>query len=347
MKSEIERIKDAVVDFADFVQSIIFIGSIINAVAAPIIKIFEDMPLPNWISKYSEIFNVTSIGYLVNCIIMVVFIVKLVVVITLKNTTKNEELIHIIDCLHTNYIHNMRNHIHHLEETEKLLPKKLYKNIEKFERYYNDEYKTLESITQDCVNQVSDVINEFIGMPAAGKSSICACIKMISIHEKNKTIEERSLVTLARSKNSTNERKQKNKKDIIGKNTDFLDLSEGYRNYYYGIGLREKYESGEYINSTPNFSYESTIVVPIRYTSLKKEIKINSEEKKKQIEINVKNDVDIVGYLCIDTEKVFSDWEKSDEVKKVVKILALYADTLYIYLSAFRKTFERTIKGKD
>lgn len=347
MESTIERIKDAVVGFVEFIQSIIFIGSILNTLVAPAIKIFEDMSLPNWISKYSEIFNVTSVGYLVNCIIMVVFIVKLVVVIILKDKTKNEELIDIIDCLHTNYFHNMRDHIHRLEETEKLLPKKPQKGIDKFERYYNDEYKRLESITQSCVNQVSDVINGFMGMPEKGKSSICACIKMISIYEKDKPIAERSLITLARSKNSSNKRIQKNKKDIIGKNTDFLDLSEGYRNYYYGIGLRGKYEKGEYNNSTSNFSYESTIVVPIRYTSLKPEIKMNSKGKKKQVEIKVKNDVDIVGYLCIDTEEILSDWENSDEVKKVVTILALYADTLYIYLSAFRRTFEKEIAGKD
>ena len=238
----------------------------------------------------------------------------------------------------------MRDHMHQLEETENLLPGEIHnKDIKEFENHYNNEYKRLGNITQECVNQVSDVINELMGMPEKGRGSICACIKMISIHEKDKPIAERSLITLARSKNSSSKRKRKTEKDVIGKNTDFLALSEGYRNYYYGIDLRKKFEKGDYINSTPNFSYESTIVVPIRYTNLEPKVKVVSKGKKKQVEINVKNDVDIVGYLCIDTEKVLYDWENNDEVKEIVKILAVYADTLYVYLSAFRRTFGKEI----
>lgn len=176
-----------------------------------------------------------------------------------------------------------------------------------------------------------------MGMPHEGKSSICTCIKMVSIYEKDKPISERSLITLARSKNSSATRMDKTKKNVIGQNTDFLDLSKGYRNYYVGVNLIDKFKKGEYNNSTPNFAYESTVVVPIRFSDVYSDIKVASKEKR--VEIKVRSDVDIVGYLCIDTEKVLNEWKKADEVKKVVKMLAVYADSLYIYLSAFRRTF--------
>lgn len=342
MKSKRESVKDVVIGYVDFVQSLIFIVSIVNAIIAPIVKKFKDIALPSLIRKYVDFFDFSSTVYWINCIIMALFVIKLIYVITKKNRNSSKELIDIIDCIHTNYIHCMRDHMHQLEETENLLSKDINDDVKKFERYYNDEYKRLESIAQECVNQVSNVLNKFVGMPEKGKDSICTCIKMISINEKDKPIAERSLITLSRSENSSNKRRiRKNKKDIIGENTDFLDLSNGYRNYFYGVGLKEKYKRGEYKNSTLNFSYESTIVVPIRYTNLKQEVEVISEKGRKRIEITVKNDIDIVGYLCIDTEKKIYDWKKRDEVKEIVKILALYADTLYVYLSAFRKTFEK------
>lgn len=171
MNNKSEGTKNFIVGFTDFFQSLIFIGSIANTIIAPIIKMFEKMSLPSWISKYSEIFDMKSIGYWINCVVMVFFIIKLVIVITHKNQDKNEELINIMDCLHTNYIHNMRDHIHELEETEDLLPRKKHKDIKNIEKNYNYEFKRLENITQECVNQVSDVINGFMGMPEEGKAT--------------------------------------------------------------------------------------------------------------------------------------------------------------------------------
>ncbi len=340
MKRKGKNVIAVIFKYLSRAQDVIFFCTVVNTVIAPGIQVTKRaFTFPDWVIKYSEFFKIKSFNYWINAAILAFFFIKLIIVVFKKNETKDEELLSIIDSLHKYYFHNMRNHIYQLEETEHLLPKAVHCDINKFERYYNDEYKKLENIAQDCVNQVSEVINDFMGLPRNDKKSICACIKMISIYEKNKPIAKRSLITLARSQNSSHKRIQKNKKDIIGENTDFLDLSEGFRNYYYGVGLREKYKKGEYANSTIDFSYESTIVVPIRYTSLKREIKRN----KKQIEINVKNDVDIVGYLCIDTEKKLTDWENNAEVKNIVKILALYADTLYIYLSAFRRTFEKQI----
>ena len=93
MKNKKERIKrgkikNAIVEFSDFVQSSIFILSVVNTIMAPLIKMFEKMSLPSWISKYGEIFDVKSIVYWINCAIMVLFIVKLGVVITQKNEEK-------------------------------------------------------------------------------------------------------------------------------------------------------------------------------------------------------------------------------------------------------------------
>lgn len=340
-KDEKGKFATGLISTVDLVQSVIFIISIINAVMAPVVEKIKGIDMPQFVDKYFDLFNTTSVAYITNCIIMLFFLIKLVVSIIYKNKRRNEDVIGIINCLHENYIHNMRNHVHRLEEIEEeMLDEDAFQNTKIFERYYNNEYKELERVAQQCVNQVSNILNEFMGMPSEGGNSICTCIKMISIYEKDKPISERSLITLARSENSPRKRKQKVGKDIIGENTDFLDLSEGYRNYYYGINLKDKFKKGEYHNSTPGFLYESTVVVPIRFADLHSEVNVNhSDNKKRTVEIIIKNDIDIVGYLCIDTEKVFRSWEISEEVEDIVKILALYSDSLYIYLNAFRRTF--------
>lgn len=344
-KSERGKIITTLIATADLSQSVLFILSIVNAVMTPVVEKIKEIDFPKYVKSYFSFFNTTSIAYFVNCIILLFFLLKLAFVLIYKNKRRNEEVIEIINCLHENYIHNMRNHVHRLEEIEEELSD-CGEDTKMLERYYNIEYRELEKVAQQCVNQVSDIMNEVMGMPSAGGNSICTCIKMISIYEKDKPISERSLITLARSYNSPRKRKQINKKDIIGANTDFLDLSEGYRNYYYGINLKDKFKKGEYYNSTPNFSYESTVVVPIRFADLHSKVNVtHSDNKKRNIEINVENDVDIVGYLCIDAEKVFHSWEKSQEVEAIVKILALYSDSLYIYLNAFRRTFAEKFGG--
>lgn len=345
---EINTVKEYIVNFSDFLQSLIFISSIVNTIMAPVIEKIEDVDFPDWINSYAAIFNTTSVEYLVNCIIMIFFIIKMIVVITGRSAKRNEEIIDVLDCIHTDYIHDVRNHIHQLEEMkEALLDINISKDIKLYEMLYNREYKTLQEVAQRCVNQVSEFINNWMGLPNYGPDSICVCIKMVSIYEKDKPISDRSLVTLARSRNSSSKRR-KTKKDIIGKNSDFLDLSKGYRNFFYGINLKEKFEKGEYKNSTPGFSYESTVVVPIRFSDLHSNVNLwRSEKKKCKIEINITSDADIVGYLCIDSEKVFREWTRSNEVRKIVKILALYADSLYVYLSAFRNAFTiKKIGGK-
>lgn len=341
-------IGESIVGFADLVQSLIFIGTIINSVMAPVLDKFDELKLPQFIIGYVNFFNIHSIQYFVNCAIMVFFIVKLVIVLKFQNKKRNEEIISVIDCLHTNYIHDMRNHIHDLEKLEKRTFDMSNKDdVKNYEDLYNSHYKILGIVAQQCVNQISDIINECMGMPNKGKESICTCIKMVSIYEKDKPISERSLITLARSKNSSRKRMQNVGKHIIGKNTDFLDLSKGYRNFYYGINLKNKFEKREYNNSTPDFSYESTVVVPIRFSDMHSTVNFFPEKKKKsRLEIQIKNDVDIIGYLCIDTEKILQEWENSKQVEKIVKILAFYADSLYVYLSIFQKTFMIDMGGR-
>lgn len=330
-----EKLKDSIINITEFIQSLIFIGSLINAVMAPVIGKLEKVNLPKCVEQYAEFFNTTSMVYAINWIILLFFAIKLFVVIMSNNIKRNTALIGLMDALHINYIHDMRNSIYRLEEIT--LSKNIAENTN-YEVLYNAEYKLLEHVAQKCVNQVSEVLNDCMGLPRTGKTSICTCIKMVSIYEKEKPISERSVITLARSANSSSARTTE--KHIIGKNSDFLDLSKGYRNFYSGINLKKQFEQGEYQNSTKDFAYESTIVVPIRCADIQSAVSVApTEGRNKEVEIKIQSNIDIVGYLCIDTEKVLREWGKIENVEKVVQVLAFYADSLYIYLSAFRKAF--------
>lgn len=334
-------IKNFLIEFCDLIQSLIFLGTIVNAIMAPVLENLDKSKLPECLVVYSNFFSITSFKYILNCAVLTFFIVKLVIILMYRNKHNNQKLIDFVDHLHKDYIHHMRNHIHALEETEKEISNIDIKDKPKeYERLYNSEFKILENVAQKCVDQISDIINESMGMPSDCVNSICTCIKMVSVFESDKDISQRSLITLARSENSSNKRKQSITKNIIGQNTDFLDLSNGYRNVFYGIDLKNKFQKGEYNNSTPNFSYDSTIVVPIRFADSVLDVSVSpSYKKKRKVEIKIKRDVDILGYLCIDTAKKLHEWEKYDEVTKVVKILSIYADSLYVYLRTFQQTF--------
>lgn len=339
--SEWGKTGESLVAFTDFIQALIFIGSSINTVLAPLLGKIGSEKLPELLKKYADFFSLFSIQYIVNCVILVALFTKFLLVAIRGNIKKSKTVIDIMDFLHADYIHDMRTHIHKLAKAEKNISKMdLPKQVKEFEELYNNEYKSLQNVAQKCVNQVSDVLNECLGTSDDKKDTICTCIKMVSIHEKDKPISERSVITLARSRNSSSKRSRKIGKHIIGENSDFLDLSKGYRNYFFGVNLKDKFDKGEYNNSTPNFSYESTIVVPIRFSDMYSKVDVVPiAGKKKKLEINIKSDVDIAGYLCIDSEKVFHEWEKIENVEKIVKVLAFYADSLYIYLSTFQKTF--------
>lgn len=334
-------IKNFFIEFSDFIQSLLFLGSIVNAIMAPAIENFDKSKLPECLVIYSNFFSISSFKYILNCAVLTFFIVKLVIILVYRNKKNNQKLIDFVDRLHKDYIHDMRNHIHVLEKTEKeILNMDILNKSREYEQLYNAEFRILENVAQKCVDQISDIINEYMGMPIDSENGICTCIKMVSVFESEKDISQRSLITLARSKNTSNRRKQSITKNIIGQNTDFLDLSKGYRNVFYGIDLKNKFKKGEYNNSTPNFSYDSTIVVPIRVADSVSEVSVlPSYKKKRKVEIKIKRDVDIVGYLCVDTVKKLHEWEKYDEVVKVVKILSIYADSLYVYLRAFQQTF--------
>lgn len=334
-------IKNFLIEFSDLIQSLLFLCSIVNAIMAPVIENLDKSKLPECLVVYSNFFSISSFKYILNCAVLTFFVVKLVIVLGYRNKKNNQKLIDFADRLHKDYIHDMRNHLHALEKTEKeILNIDIEDESKEYERLYNTEFRMLEIVSQKCVDQISDIINEYMGMPMDSANGICTCIKMVSVFESDKDISQRSLITLARSKNTSNRRKQSITKNIIGENTDFLDLSKGYRNVFYGIDLKNKLKKGEYNNSTPNFSYDSTIVVPIRFADSVSQVSIlPSYKKKRKVEIKIKRDVDIVGYLCIDTVKKLHEWKKYDEVAKVVKILAIYADTLYVYLRTFQQTF--------
>ncbi|MCR5235244.1 MAG: hypothetical protein K6E53_15275 [Lachnospiraceae bacterium] len=321
----------------DKIESIIFFVVAANSVMKPFFQWVAEQQLFVPLTLYYDYLIRPKLVYIGNVIILFIFLVKLVYVFNRKRINEYSAIINLYDILHKDYFHNMRTSIVHIEQMEDIVKNALENEcFEEYELLYTQGYSELMNVVQDCVNQVSDIMNDYMGMPEIGKGTICACVKMVGIDESTKSIEGKSLVTVARSKNTPTKRKRKVKKDIIGKNTDFLNLSKGYRNYYAGTRLHELQKSGKYNNSTEHFAYESTIVVPLRYQSIKTNVKKN---RNRTIEIKVNNDVDIVGYLCIDSTKVIDEWNNPDEIDQVVKILSVYADSLYIYLHSFRNVF--------
>ena len=328
----------------DVVESILFLGSCINAILIPVIGHSRWLSkIPQFLVKYVEFFDTQSGQYIINCLILVFFIVKLFVTCHRNNKINNEIIIETLGDLHDKCIHDMRDHIHHLASIRSQI------NKENYDKLFTEEFKRLQAIATQFADQVSSIINGLMGIEVdnekssrKGNESVCACIKMIG-NTESKPIAEKTVITLARSKNTPKYRyTEKNDKNIpvIGKNTDFLDLSEGYRNYYNGVRLREKFCKGEYNNTTENFKYESTIVVPIRFSGLEVKLHIITRKKVKQIaEINTKNDLDLTGYLCIDSEAVLEDWEDPIKVKKILKIMSVYADLMYIYMREFLSSF--------
>lgn len=53
-RCENEKIKDAIIDITDFIQSLIFIASIINTVMAPVIEGIEEVIFPEFINMLTS-----------------------------------------------------------------------------------------------------------------------------------------------------------------------------------------------------------------------------------------------------------------------------------------------------
>lgn len=148
-----EKVRDGIIVAVDFIQSLLFLGSIINAVMAPVIEKAKGVNFPECINKYADFFSTDSTKYVINCAIMLFFIIKLFVGIIRKNSKRNEEVIQVMDYLHKDYIHNMRSHMHHLEEVEDSIRDiNISKKVKQYEKLYNAEYKKLECVAQQCVD---------------------------------------------------------------------------------------------------------------------------------------------------------------------------------------------------
>lgn len=274
-------------------------------------------------------------------IVIVVLFGKSVYSCSKRTAESNKRIIGLMTGMHDKYIHLMRNHIVELETLgETILQLNLAEKEDRktYEKYFDREHLTLENNLTNCVNNIQNVLDEMMGFKTGDPEAICVCIKMVGIGENSKAAEKRTLITIARSSNTKKYRKRPLQKDIIGDNSDFLELSRGYKNMYYGTNLRQKHEKGVYLNSSRGFEYESTIVVPIRYRVVKTSHKIDDNRKSVRVILDAKSD--IAGFLCIDSTKIIPEWEKSEKVRDIVNVLSPYADSLYIYLHSFFKVFD-------
>ncbi len=342
-KSKHSRAVNGVFDVIERIVTIVELIDILAFLAKAVYQFIEESGENSITYILKAVFlSPVTIGLFVILVLLIITDILLTVHITKRD---NIDFFGFMQDLHEEFIHEMRNHIHQLENiTVPSYDVDDEKAISSFNREYNVEYKELQKITKQCVDQVSHVINNLMGIDYDDKGSICACIKMVSIDDEKLPIEKKSLWTIARSENTDAKRKKSsNSMSVIGANEDFLNLSNGYQRFYSNTDLTKKYNAGKYRNSTPNFMYESTIVVPIRYNEMKSEtinLPSDEDEKKRIVQLKLESHSDIAGYLCIDSTEVFKEWDDTDEVMKIVNILAVYADLLYIYLTTFKKTFK-------
>ena len=156
---------------------------------------------------------------------------------------------------------------------------------------------------------------------------VSVCIKRVIA--TGKETDDWEIKTLARSANVDNDRHE-GKSTTVGENSDFkVILSPEYQAVTFACMDLNKVQHAfikefriPYKNSTKDYlkKYQSTIVAPIRIESSKMNPKIQKEF------LNI--DYHIIGFLCIDTKKIF---RHGTELKfdAGIEIAKATADSLY------------------
>lgn len=227
--------------------------------------------------------------------------------------------------IHIKLIHDIRYKIVELENINNRLEKYAHDNdIKSIEKDYIIELDNLKRTLCSYIDSLSVYLSQY------RDDNISVCIKLFSKRDRRRTdfLNER-IITIARSSN-TKEIRTNDDNTIVGNNTDFANLCNGQSIFFGCANLSEKESAGLYCNDSTNWEkglYNSTLVAPIRYNA--KDSKSSNNTVKP----------DIIGFLCIDSKKNVYEWENQDSFE--LQLLAIFADSLYIYIKEFYECYEK------
>lgn len=279
--------------------------------------------LPNlWLSSSDYVLHFCIVAF----IISFVCLISRIIVVTIKNKAASFYIQRkLIEFVHQELIHKIRNNVVELEPlNDKIQKFAKDNNMDAISECYNNELKELKQNIQYYVDQLEHYLSQY------REDTISVCIKIFRNRDRNRNeFQEEEIITLTRSSNTESER-ESTLSTFVGQNTDFTNLCLGRMIFFGSSDLSIMEESGQYINDSENWKknkYVSTLVTPIRYYN---DDFNNTRERKIE--------PDIIGFLCIDSEKIVKEWEHSDSFE--LQMLAAFADILYVYLKEFYKCFE-------
>ncbi len=174
------------------------------------------------------------------------------------------------------------------------------------------------------------------------------CLKLIGLTKNHpsgnngQSLDNYYVQSFARDMVSAEQKKHddenENEKHIVGKNTDFSDLAEMRRNYFFegNVWGGDHYRNTSFPEHKPTSSkglvYNSVIVLPIRYKLDAQEIE---ERKQAGTPDSALGDQDLYGFLAIDAKPRNAFNERYD-----VQIGAVIADALHPVLTAYNKVIK-------
>lgn len=192
--------------------------------------------------------------------------------------------------------------------------------------------ETLSSIYKGrLVQMLDDLCSVMVSMTGR---DVSACIKLVSPHDLKGNLDDCTLVTFCRSRNSATARLQYDGSfpAKIKDNTDFYVVlhNENKDNCFYADDLRKidkklREAGNKYKNTNPNWEeyYIGTIVVPIR---LKLNLLIGAQKRRDE-------DYDLLGFLCVDSLSADAFTKKQRECN--VNIMHSFSDAIYVLLGQY------------
>lgn len=286
-----------------------------NKTFAENLKISNDIILTN---IYYNNFWIVILG-----ILILLSILKFLYNAINAKSNNIKQMLLLLKMIHVTFIHDIRSKI---VETDMSISRKIEITQQQhgdIDLLYNNEFEKLKENIQPYVDALGSYLSEY------RNKKISVCVKTFLNGKTNKKdYLDEELITLARSYNTRNARNRTHH-SIVRNNTDFIDLCCGQSSFFSRTNLKELYDAGLYKNDSPKWwlQYNCTLVTPIRY--------YNKDGENE----NVKIDIDVIGFLCIDCKENIEEWKNNNSFE--LQLLAIIADSLYSYIRVFYNCFEK------
>ncbi len=229
---------------------------------------------------------------------------------------------HLMKILHKKIVHVIKLETISMKETNKKIESF---ELGDFEFAFKQQYDKITDLLQRFTNVISKYLTRY------RNKDISVCVKLFCERIPfNKNFENSYVYTVARSNNTSEKRSLEDEKTKIKTNSAYIEICEG-RKSFFGCGdLKHKKDyKNNSLNWSSKHSYNSTLVIPIRFYKKTTSLANNST--------NINVSIDIIGFICIDSKANLKVWESKDSFE--YHFLSLFADILYIYLNDFYNFF--------